>query len=156
RTPAGVDATDSAARSGGRGWHPLLMASIASQCTNQFMFGVLSRLPGGRIGESHYEPEFPVESAPVSVDAMSMGLGDGVDRQLNARERVAAAWRSALEGVNGLTPISPSDGTRAAFLRFPVLVSEARRREEIAGRLAAARFHYVGSYPGTLNSIAGF
>src|SRR5262245_371747 len=31
RTPAGVDATDSAARSGGRGWHPLLMASIASQ-----------------------------------------------------------------------------------------------------------------------------
>ena len=134
----------------------VFQVSVASRCTDQLLFGLLSRLPGGHIGESHYEPDFTVEPVPVSVDAMSRGLHAEVRRQLDTRTRVAEGWRAGLAGIGGLTLPEPAAGTRAAYLRFPVLVTDAGRRSAAIARLAEARFGYVQSYPGTLASIGRF
>jgi dTDP-4-amino-4,6-dideoxygalactose transaminase len=129
---------------------------VASQCTDPFLFGALSRLPGGRIGESHYEPEFGFEPAAASVDAMSGGLAVEVHRQLEIRTRIAGFWRAGLTGLGGVTLPEPAAGTRAAFLRVPMLVADQARRKAVNARLAEARFGYVTSYPGTLATIAPF
>lgn len=100
-------------------------------------FGLLSRLPGARIGESCYEPEFAERRLPAVSDGLAAYLVAAIARQLTPRVRCAAAWHEALK-------------------RVPVLASDPSRREALVSHLAGVGLTFVRSYPAALSGIAGF
>lgn len=134
----------------------LLRAAAMTLCTNPLLFGLLSRLPGGRIGESWYEPAFTMAAAPASANGLAADLVAATERQLAVRRRVAGWWDEALAGVTGLERPHRAPGAEPAFLRLPVLAADRASREELVARLDAASFSFVRSFPDSLGGIPAF
>jgi dTDP-4-amino-4,6-dideoxygalactose transaminase len=145
-----------AQQAGGAGLRELLMAGAMRACVPSVTFGLISRLPGGRIGESWYDPAFPVAGAARAAEGLAEDLPEAVERQLAIRRRVAGWWREALAGLTGLERPVVAPGMDPAFLRFPVLAPDTERRARLVEALAVAKFAYVRSFPTPLGGIPGF
>ena len=135
------------------GW---LVALLTRACTDQVAFGVLSRVPGARVGESDYDPTFVIRPASSSANAMALDLVAAVQDQLEIRRRVAALWRAVFEGDSNLSVPRERRGAEPAYLRVPVMAASKELRGDVAARLASARFRYVRSFPSTLGAIDRF
>ncbi len=139
-----------------RGAVPWLAACVLWACRSQSVFGLVSRSPGAQVGESHYAPEFAMAGPGAAVHAMAVGLGAEIARQRAVRRAVARWWVEGLAGVPGLRVPPEVPGTESAYLRLPVLAESAGHREVLVGRLRAARFSHVRSFPHPLDGIAEF
>ncbi len=140
----------------GRGVGAWIVAASLGVSTSPSVFGALSRLPGVRVGESWYEPDFDPGPAPRSVEGLGGDLGAAVARHTAVRRGVSAMWRERLSAVPGLTFVHEQPGAHPAYLRFPVLAPDARRREAMVEDLARAGFQYVRSFPSPLGAIEAF
>lgn len=143
-----------AMRVAGAGTWVAAVAVAASR--SQLAFGLLARLPGVDIGESHYDSAFETGAAARSADGLARGLADRVARQRDIRRRVAAAWQAALGGDRHFTTVAPPPGSAPAYLRFPLLAVDAGARREAAQRLARIGMTYVHSFPRPLSGIDAF
>jgi dTDP-4-amino-4,6-dideoxygalactose transaminase len=133
-----------------------LLAAATVACTSPLVFGLLSRLPGLRVGESWYEPWFPVAAASAVATGLARDLRQAVARQLETRRSVARRWDEVLGELPGLTRIRPADAAEPAYLRFPILAADHAVREDLASRLARARFTFVRSFPCALGKLEPF
>lgn len=141
---------DRATGAGAAAW---LVAASLGMSTDPRVFGLLSRLPGVRVGESWYEPEFDAGPPPRSVEGLGSDLGAAIERHVAARRRIASQWLGRLTGVPGVATVPEQDGVRPAYLRVPVLAPDAARREKVVRVLARSGFHYVRSFPAPLGAI---
>ncbi len=141
---------------GSHGVVPWLAACVLWACRSPAVFGLVSRVPGAQVGESHYTSEFDPAGPGASVRGMARGLGAEIARQLAFRQAVAGWWEDALEGVPGITRPRGAPGTEPSYLRLPVLAASAAHREVLVGRLRTARFSHVRSFPHPLDGIASF
>lgn len=120
------------------------------------IFGLLSRLPGLRIGESWYDPDFASAPLPSVSHGLALGLALEVERQRGLRTACARRWLAALDGVAGVAmpPVAP--GAESAWLRLPVLASGPDSREAMVACLARAGLTFVRTFPTTLASVPAF
>ena len=139
-----------------RGLGVWVLATALRAAAHPVLFGVLSRLPGARVGESRYDPEFKISPAARVVDGLAVDLAEAVTRLTALRAQIAASWMASLSGIEGLRFASASSGARPAYLRMPVFVDEAARRMNAVRRLRQVGFGYVGSYPCALAGIPEF
>jgi dTDP-4-amino-4,6-dideoxygalactose transaminase len=139
-----------------RGAGAWLLAAATVPCTSQLAFGLLSRLPGLRVGESWYDPSFPVAATSAAAIGLGRDLRSAVNRQLETRRRVARRWDEVLRELPDLARIRPTSAAGPAFLRFPVLAADRAAREDLASRLARTRFTFVRSFPCALGRLEPF
>jgi dTDP-4-amino-4,6-dideoxygalactose transaminase len=151
-----LTAPASIAGAGGRGFREWVLAIAVSVSRSRVALGCLARLPGARLGESHFEPTFVTRSAPASVRAMAVDLQGLAERASMVRRGVASAWRDALADATWLRGPPESAGNEPAFLRYPVRASSRAQREALVVQLSRAGFRYVRSYPEPLGGIPGF
>jgi perosamine synthetase len=139
-----------------KGWRELVMGFAVTVSRSRAALGIMSRLPGVRLGESHFEPDFERVAAPATVCAMTAGVADAAERIRAVRSDVAARWRAALADAPGwqIPPLTP--GREPAFLRYPVLAATPAMRERAVASLAEAGFGFVRSFPTTLAGIPEF
>lgn len=123
---------------------------------NRWIFGLASRIPAARIGESRYDPGFDITRPPAVVQGLASGLADAVVSELAVRRRVAGTWMTALRDMPGVrTPVT-GPGARPSYLRVPVLLEDRATRERAVRKLAAVGMRFVRSYPTTLAEIPEF
>ena len=147
----------SAPAASGRGVRALAMALAVSLSRSRLLLGGLSRLPGVRLGESHFEPDFEARSPAACVRAMASGLPVAVERARAVRHQVASRWREGLSACAApLRLPPPAPGSDPAFLRYPVLAPSPAARERYVAALAEAGFGYVRSFPLPLRGIPAF
>jgi dTDP-4-amino-4,6-dideoxygalactose transaminase len=139
-----------------RGLQQMLYATAVKLSSSLTVFGMLSRLPGARIGESVFEPEFEIRSAPASVDGLASDLPSAVWQQREMRTAVAELWTASLRDSRTVRLVTPREQSQPSYLRFPVLTSDSHTRERLIERLARRGFTYVKSYPTTLGQIEAF
>jgi hypothetical protein len=139
-----------------KGWRELVMGVAVMVSRSRTALGLMSRLPGVRLGESHFEPDFERVAAPATVRAMTAGIADAAERIRIVRSDVAARWREALTGVGGWQIPAPTPGREPAFLRYPVLAPTQAVRERAVAALGEAGLGFVRSFPTTLAGIPEF
>ncbi len=140
----------------GRGLGNWLVALAVRLSSSRLAFGLLSRVPGTRIAESRYEPEFAFASASASARGLACDLARAAVGQLEIRRRVAGYWRDALRASRSLRPLDVSPEVDPAYLRFPVFTADRVRRDALVKALAGSGFSFVRSYPTTLGRIEDF
>ena len=138
---------------GGRGFAAWLAGCAITACASGSVFGILSRLPGVGVGESHYSPRVRVRAAPSSVDGMAVDLAAAVARHLEVRQQAARRWQRMFVDASDFTVPPIMDGVSPAYLRMPVFTTSLRDREELVGRLSLGRFRFVRSYPFGLSHL---
>lgn len=141
------------ARRGVREW---LAAMAVRACAHPMAFALLSRVPGGRIGESVYDPEFELRRESASVHGLAVDLAQAIDRQLASRTRVARIWFNALRASREVTVVAPREEARPAYLRFPVFASGPSARRRLVAELARRGLRFVISYPTALGGVSEF
>jgi dTDP-4-amino-4,6-dideoxygalactose transaminase len=132
------------------------LAVAVTLSRSRLALGCLARLPGVRLGESHFEPTFAAAGAPSSVRAMGVDLAGSAERMRNVRREVASHWRGALVQIGTLGLPPEPRGAEPAWLRYPVLASSRSQREGLVLGMSRAGFQFVRSYPETLGGIPEF
>jgi len=141
---------------GARGLREWALALAVSVSRSRLALGCLARLPGVRLGESHFEPVFPSAGVPSSVRAMAVDMAGAAERVRVVRRGVAAVWQEGLAGSGSLRLPPEPAGAEPAWLRYPVLAPSRERREALVMALARAGFQHVRSYPLPLGGIPEF
>lgn len=131
------------------------MSAAVQLARHPGVFGLLSRLPGAGIGESHFDPAVPRTAWPSAARGLADDLATRASSMREQRTRVAAAWRSAL-ALPGWTLPGPAAGSTPAWLRVPLVAPSVEQRARAADALASAGLPYVASYPTTLGAIPEF
>jgi dTDP-4-amino-4,6-dideoxygalactose transaminase len=144
------------ARTASRGLQELLVALAARLRSNTAAFGLLSRISGGRNGQSVYRPGFAIRGASASSQAMALGLAAAVARRRETRAGVARLWMGGLQETGTVVVITPREESEPAYLRFPVLTADGGARERLSLALARHGFAFLQSYPTTLAAIEVF
>lgn len=98
------------------------------------------------VGYVHNEVGFNYRLGNVQA-ALGCAQLEHVDEYLAAKRRIAAAYRTALEGVEGLTPMPEAPWAEAAFWLYTVLVDSSRARADRDAVLAALAERGIQSRP---------
>ncbi|NMC43892.1 MAG: DegT/DnrJ/EryC1/StrS aminotransferase family protein [candidate division Zixibacteria bacterium] len=138
------------AESTGKEW---LMALAYNPATHPFWFNILSRLPGITLGVSRFDPEFPTAETSMYKIRLLHEVFRMAEAENENRLRVARRYMELLQGrANVALPRSRVDGNPGT-LRFPVLVANVGRREEILRQGSRRGWGLSGMYPTALNRI---
>ena len=138
-----------------RGMANWVVAAGSAFCVNTLAFGLLSRLPGTRVGESHFDPVVADAPAPAAANGLAIDLRAAAERAMVTRTRVASGWKEVLRDY-GVTTARVADGVTPSYLRVPLIARDEEQRDLLVTALAERSFTYVGSYPCSLGEIAAF
>jgi len=115
------------------------------------LFGIVRRLV--TLGETIYDPDFPLEKYPDRLAPMAHFLLDRLDELNEARAARGRALRTKLEDLPGLHfPTTPS-GSTSVLLRLPVLVDSEEARDRLLDALTARGLGATASYPRAISDI---
>jgi dTDP-4-amino-4,6-dideoxygalactose transaminase len=116
------------------------------------LFWIPASLPFLRLGETVYDTAFDLSL--LSPDRAGRGISMLAQYQsiLEARRKVAAGYRERLAGAKGLNLTESTEGRLSADLRFPVILADKSRREQIHAE--GKKFGISGMYPDTVSSVS--
>lgn len=140
-------------RSSSRGVKLALMAAGLKVAAGPRLFTVISRLPGLGVGESRFDPDFPIGDLAAAARGLAV---DVVHRGLVLKEERRSAgdrWRRVLSRLPWRGP-PDVPGLEPAFLRWPLVVQDQPTCEEATLVLSRVGFPFVRSYPIALNHLS--
>jgi perosamine synthetase len=138
------------AASTGKEW---LMALAYNPATHPFWFNILSRLPGITLGLSRFDPEFEMSRTSAFKVRLLHEVFRVTERENDNRLLVAQRYMELLARKAGISiPRSGVDG-HPGTLRFPILINDPGRREEILRQGIRRGWGLTGMYPTALNGI---
>jgi dTDP-4-amino-4,6-dideoxygalactose transaminase len=116
------------------------------------LFWIPRLLPFLRLGETRYEPDFPI----VKMTPSQAGLASGWQRRIEdfrgARARGADRWHAILDESKTYRPcIRAGDAT--GLLRFPIRVPDKARRESLLGESDRRGLGVMPAYPTSIDAI---
>lgn len=131
-----------------------LFAALAyGAVTHPILFNIASRLPGITLGRSMYDPDFALYQASDFKMRLLGRIYHQIENENKRRRQIADTYTSLLSGNARIciprSRIDNSPGT----LRFPILVDDTARRDEILHSGAARNWGLSGMYPTPLNGI---
>ncbi len=98
-------------------------------------YGLLRYLPGVRLGETVYNPEFATARIPGAAAALIVRMLSRLDRLTTDRAEIGNELRAALTELP-LTPLTGDHPDDDRYLRLPVLARNENDRERIVTNLA--------------------
>lgn len=129
----------------------LLYAIALKLLIHPWLFWLPKALPFLRIGETIYDPGFPMRK----LSAFQAGLSENWEEQLTAlrdkRAHLARHWFSVLNGAGEGTNLRDSE--HADLIRYPWRIENAARRKWLLAESERKGLGIVGTYPGSVASI---
>jgi perosamine synthetase len=117
------------------------------------MYGLAQRVPFAGLGQTRYEPVFPITTLSAFQSGVAARLLPKVERFNSDRRRHAAEYTSLLHGVAGITLPRLVPGARAAYTRYPLRVSNASARYQALRSLNRSGIGATASYPRALADV---
>lgn len=131
-----------------------LMAKAAALMTliHPWLFWLPRSLPFLRLGETLYEPQFPMRA----MCALQAGLARNWQSRLTGlradRREKAQRWAGVLERL-GVPMTRFQRGTRPALLRFPLRIADAAARDRLLREAARRGLGVMPAYPASIDAI---
>ncbi|MGI9627766.1 MAG: hypothetical protein ACR2QM_13095, partial [Longimicrobiales bacterium] len=116
------------------GVRALAVATAAGALGRPSLFGLVSRLPGLGLGETHYRTPGSVYALPVASAGLALETEEPSHTEAAHRRTAAAQLTRALAGVSSLQVCTPIPGSDPGYLRLPALVTGG------SGRIDDARW----------------
>ncbi|MBX3703165.1 MAG: DegT/DnrJ/EryC1/StrS family aminotransferase [Steroidobacteraceae bacterium] len=130
-----------------------LKLGIYSVFLRPTLYPMIRALPFTGLGHTVYKTRFPIARLSNFSTAVATRLIGRLDELASARRRNAAALTAALEGEPGIELIRPLPGSVAAWVRFPLLVSDPDRRARLIAAFERAGIGATASYPRALADV---
>lgn len=115
-------------------------------------FRLLASLPFLGIGETHFDPEFPLARSGTFLTGIMRAALRGLPGRLPLRKGLADRWRDTLAGV-GLVPLGVDRWGEGGHLRLGIRMSCGREREAAIRVLRQAGIQAGGLYPRSLDAL---
>jgi perosamine synthetase len=112
-----------------------------------WLYWIPARLPFLKLGTTRYEIDYPVERYNPNLGVMAALLFRKIDSITRRRTENAHRYFEQLRGIPFLDLPAPLPGAQPVYLRLPVLVDTAARREQLLAILNAEGLGVTGSYP---------
>ncbi len=124
-----------------------LKLPIYSVCLRPALYGAIRSLPFLGLGKTMYEERYPI----AHLSAPQMGVALELLRRLDGiaadRRAKAARLRAALEGAPGIELPTIAPDAEPAWVRFPLRVTDASKRDAVVAAIDAAGIGATISYP---------
>jgi len=118
-------------------------------------YWIVDRVPFLELGASRFEPEFPIARLSAYQTRLAAELLPGVEAYHEIRRHHAEMLRAGIEGVEGVEIPRPIEGSRPAYLRFPILVRDGADRSHVLRELRDAGITASQSYPTSIRDVPG-
>jgi perosamine synthetase len=122
------------------------------------LYWMPAKMPGLKIGETHFSLDFSVEK----INHYTINMGNILMRRFQEIREVhlnlANIYRESLSGFKddfAYIPEQTYEDDRIALLRFPIIFKEKETRNRILERLKNEGLGATGMYPASLNKIEG-
>lgn len=112
-----------------------------------WLYWIPARLPFLKLGTTRYEIDYPMERYSPSLGVMATLLFRKIDAITQRRRANARLYQEQLRDIAFLQFPTPLPGSQPVYLRFPLLVDSAARRERLLALLNAEGLGATGSYP---------
>ncbi len=112
-----------------------------------WLYWIPARLPFLKLGSTRYEIDYPVERYSPNLGVMAALLFRKIDAITRRRTENAHRYLEQLKDIPFLKLPAPLPGAQPVYLRLPVLVDTATRREQLLAILNAEGLGVTGSYP---------
>jgi dTDP-4-amino-4,6-dideoxygalactose transaminase len=109
-------------------------------------------LPFLKLGRSSYDPSFPIAEMSGFQAALLEQLFPSLERIREGRQAQAMRLRDLLEGED-VVVLWPRRGDDGAFLRLPILVGDAGRRQRLLLEFRRRGLGATGGYPQALSRL---
>ncbi len=132
-------------------------ALALSVLTHPFLFWLPKSVPALKLGETIYDPGFPVNK----FTPFQAGLTGNWKKELKELQQVRALnagyWSEALAAFPWAHPAGRLNGSAPGgpLIRFPVLIKDASLRKNLLLLSERNGLGIMPSYPGTINRIHG-
>lgn len=124
-----------------------LKLPIYSICLRPALYGAIRSLPFLGLGKTMYEERYPI----AHLSAPQMGVAIELLRRLDEiaadRRSKAARLRAALGGLPGIELPDIAPDAEPAWVRFPLRVADASKRDAVVAAIDAAGIGATISYP---------
>jgi perosamine synthetase len=116
-------------------------------------YWMVQRLPFGSLGQTPFTTDYPLGALSAPFAALAERMLPRLDAFTAARVAHARALAARLDGLPGLTAITPASGTTPVYLRYPMLAPDASTRDALVAALTAAGIGATASYPASLADV---
>ena len=117
------------------------------------LYWMPNRLPQLELGKTVFTTDFPLERSSRALTALAAAMVPRLDEFTGARIANATALLDGLKGVSGIRSTSAAANATPVYLRLPILVSDADRKERLARALNGSGIGASGSYPAALADV---
>lgn len=118
-----------------------------------WLYWIPAHLPFLKLGATRYEIDYPVERYSPNLGVMAALLFRKIDAITRRRTENARRYLEQLRDIPFLDLPTPLPGAQPVYLRLPVLVDSAARRDRLLATLSAEGLGVTGSYPGSTLDI---
>jgi perosamine synthetase len=117
------------------------------------LYGIPARIPQLGLGKTIFTTEFPLHHADPRLVALGLVMMTRLEEFTAARVSRALALLEGLRAAPGIRAITVTAGAMPAYLRLPVLASDAGARHEVITSLNAVGIGATASYPESLADV---
>lgn len=117
------------------------------------LYGVPSRLPGVGLGRTPFTTDIVFDRMDPALAALAVVMLDRLETFTEDRTRHAALLIDRLSISREVAVVRPIAASTPVYLRLPVLVEDASRRDALIARLQAVGIGATGSYPQALIDV---
>ncbi|MEE9442376.1 MAG: aminotransferase class V-fold PLP-dependent enzyme [candidate division Zixibacteria bacterium] len=118
---------------------------------NRRYYWIPDNMPFLKIGETIYDPDFPVNKMPDKRTRRGQIMMERLDQINEDRIKISNKYRAVLSGINGIMLPETPINDEPCYLRMPVLIYDNIKREKILKK--GHPLGISGMYPGTVSAI---
>lgn len=140
------------------GWRSAIEAELMAVFIRPWCYWLPTSLPFLKLGQSVYDPTFPIAPMSLFQRALIGRLLPGLAALRQGRQRHARRLRDALDEAIERRKVSllwPKDGDEGGFLRLPVLICDEEKRNAVLQTLTRFGLGATAGYPLPLSKVLG-
>ncbi len=137
----------------------MVYALALSILTNPSLFWLPKMIPGLKLGETIYDPHFPLRQFSPFQAGLARNWRKRMILMQHQRKQNVCYWREVLQRFQWLHPIPNANKSNAEtfpLLRFPVLVQNSSLRNALLKVSETQGLGIMITYPKSINKIEGF
>lgn len=127
-----------------------IYAAALSLLSRPGLYWIPKSLPFLKLGETLYDPEFPIKS----LSAFQAGLAVGWQERLTTLRTIRQGNAECLV-ASGIKAAAGVDLTSSGLIRFPVLLSRGADKQAVLAESSRLGLGVEDAYPSTVDGIAG-
>ncbi|MBE0585856.1 MAG: DegT/DnrJ/EryC1/StrS family aminotransferase [Desulfofustis sp.] len=117
------------------------------------LYWLPARMPFLNLGATVYTELYPVARYKEPLSGMALQLLKKLDSINDIRISNGTYYAAALHDIPGIRLVNSPENARPIYLRFPILIGNAEKRERVLKQMAQRRLGATQSYPSSVGDI---